>query len=165
MAIIKSKYKAPLLYRNVHVATVLPSMFREVRIDYVRERINLADSDFLDLDWVNKGNDKLIIITHGLEGNSNRHYATGTAKLFSEQGWDVVAWNCRSCSGEMNLLPRLYSHVDAPDLAEVIDHVLRTNRYRYIKDKIEIKIWGKCRWRNPCAISGNVVVAVSKIAN
>ena len=32
----------------------------------------------------------------------------------------------------MNLLPRLYSHVDAPDLAEVIDHVLATKRYKKI---------------------------------
>ena len=132
MSIIKSKYKAPFLFRNAHVATVLPSMFREVSADYVRERISLTDGDFLDLDWVNRGNDRIVIVSHGLEGNSYRHYVAGTAKLFSEQGWDAVGWNCRSCSGEMNLLPRLYSHVDAPDLSEVIDHVLATNRYKKI---------------------------------
>ncbi len=130
MAILKSKYKAPFLFRNAHVATVLPSMYREVSINYARERINLADGDFLDLDWVNRGNDKIVIISHGLEGNSYRHYVAGTAKLFSEHGWDAVGWNCRSCSGEMNLLPRLYSHVDAPDLAEVIEHVLAIKRYQ-----------------------------------
>ena len=132
MAIVNSKYKPPFLYCNGHVATVLPSMFREVPVDYSRERINLSDGDFLDLDWVNGGNDKIVIISHGLEGNSYRHYVTGTVKLFSEQGWDAVGWNCRSCSGEMNLLPRLYSHVDAPDLSEVIDHILATNRYQKI---------------------------------
>ena len=45
MAIIKSKYKAPFLFRNAHVSTVLPSIFREVSIDYVRERISLAEND------------------------------------------------------------------------------------------------------------------------
>jgi predicted alpha/beta-fold hydrolase len=132
MAILKSKYKAPFLYRNAHVATILPSMFREVSINYSRERINLTDGDFLDLDWVNRGNDKIVIISHGLEGDSSRHYVAGTAKLFSDQGWDAIGWNCRSCSGEMNLMPRLYSHVDAPDLAEVIEHVLSTKRYQKI---------------------------------
>lgn len=132
MAIIKSKYKAPFFYRNGHIATILPSMFREVSSDYSRERINIADGDFLDLDWINGGNDKIVIISHGLEGSSQRHYVTGTANLFSEQGWDAVGWNCRSCSGEMNLLPRLYSHVDAPDLSEVIDHVLSSKRYKKV---------------------------------
>jgi uncharacterized protein len=132
MAIIKSKYKAPFLFRNADVATILPSIFRRVEIGYTRERINTKDGDFLDLDWVTKENDKIVIISHGLEGNSHRHYVTGTAKMFSESGWDAVAWNCRSCSGEMNLLPRLYSHIDAPDLEEVIDHILATKRYRKI---------------------------------
>jgi len=132
MAIIKSKYRAPLLFRNGHVATILPSMFREVNIDYTRERIGLGDGDFLDLDWVRGNNDKIVIISHGLEGDSHRHYVAGTAKQFSEHGWDAVGWNCRSCSGEMNLLPRLYSHVDAPDLNEVIKHVLVTKSYKKI---------------------------------
>ena len=132
MAIIESRYKAPFLFRNAHVATVLPSMFREVSIDFTRERINLPDGDFLDLDWLKGKNDKIVIVSHGLEGNSHRHYVTGTAKLFSEQGWDAIGWNCRSCSGEMNVLPRLYSHVDAPDLSEVIDHVLSTKWYKKI---------------------------------
>ena len=132
MAIIESKYKAPFLYRNAHIATVLPSMFREISVDYSRERITLADGDFLDLDWLSKDHDKVVIISHGLEGNSNRHYVAGTAKLFSEHGWDAIGWNCRSCSEEMNLLPRLYSHLDAPDLSEVIAHVLATKKYRQI---------------------------------
>jgi uncharacterized protein len=132
MSIIESKYKAPFLFRNADVVTILPSIFRHIAIDYTRKRINTKDDDFLDLDWVTKGNDKLVIISHGLEGNSHRHYVTGTAKTFSENGWDAVAWNCRSCSGEMNLLPRLYSHVDAPDLADVVDHALATKRYRKI---------------------------------
>jgi uncharacterized protein len=130
MAIIKSKYKAPFLYRNQHIATILPSIFRKVTVAYTRERIDTPDGDFLDIDWLAKGHDRAVILSHGLEGHSHRHYITATAKLFAAQGWDVIAWNCRSCSGEMNLKPRLYSHVDAPDLATVIDHVLEKHNYR-----------------------------------
>lgn len=132
MAIIKSKYKAPLLFRNAHVATVLPSLFRKVDIDYQRERIDMPDGDFLDIDWVKDHNSRLVIISHGLEGNTNRHYVAGMANQFSSEGWDVAAWNCRSCSGEMNTLPRLYSHIDAPDLAVVVDYCLKNGPYKEI---------------------------------
>ena len=82
MAIIKSKYKAPLLFRNGHVATILPSLFRKVAIDYDRERISTPDGDFLDIDWVKNDREKVVIVSHGLEGNSARHYVAGTARLF-----------------------------------------------------------------------------------
>lgn len=132
MAIIKSNYKAPFLFRNAHVATVLPSLFRKVDIDYQRERIEIPDGDFLDIDWVKNDNSRLVIISHGLEGNTGRHYVAGMANQFSSEGWDVAAWNCRSCSGEINLLPRLYSHTDAPDLAVVIDYCLNNGTYKEV---------------------------------
>ena len=62
-----------------------------------------------------------MIITHGLEGDSARHYVIRTADYFSQRGWDIIAWNCRSCSGEMNRLPRLYHHGDTVDLGFVVD--------------------------------------------
>jgi len=132
MPIIKSTYKAPFIYRNGHIATILPSLFRKIKVAYTRERINTPDGDFLDIDSLKNNNKAVVIISHGLEGNSHRHYVTGTANLFAQHNWDVVAWNCRSCSGEMNLKPRLYSHVDAPDLSCVIDYVLASGKYEDI---------------------------------
>jgi uncharacterized protein len=90
---------------------------------YQRQRLELADSDFLDIDWLSnteKRSDKLVIISHGLEGSSDRHYSRGMAKYFFNRGWDALAWNCRSCSGELNRLPRFYHHGDTGDLNEVI---------------------------------------------
>jgi len=124
MAIIESQYRAPLLYRNRHLATIIPSIYRKVHVDYERERLSLSDDDFIDIDWLGKGRQEVIVLSHGLEGNSQRHYITAIADLFYRKGWGVAAWNCRSCSGEMNRLPRLYSHIDAPDLAAVIDFVI-----------------------------------------
>lgn len=40
--------------------------------------------------------------------------------FFFENSWDVIAWNCRSCSGEMNLMPKLYCHGDTSDLDFVV---------------------------------------------
>lgn len=133
MPIINSTYKPPFYLRNGHVSTILPSIFRKVEgIAYVRERIITPDDDFLDIDWIKKGNNKLVIVFHGLEGNSNRHYVKGVAKHFSANKWDVAAWNARSCSGEINKQPRLYHHGDVEDIETSINHIIAHNLYKEI---------------------------------
>jgi hypothetical protein len=106
-------------------------MFRKIKGTYVRERLELPDGDFLDLDWMRGYNNKLVIVSHGLEGSSERHYSKGIAHYFHQRGWDALAWNCRGCSGEMNRLPRFYHHGDTEDLAAVIDHAIQ-NTYTHI---------------------------------
>jgi len=123
----ESPYRPPFYLFNRHLETVLPSLFRKISASYKRERIELIDGDFLDLDWLSTGRDKLVIVSHGLEGNSDRHYAKGMAKYFFENGWDALAWNCRGCSGEMNRLPRFYHHGASEDLAAVINHAVEKN--------------------------------------
>jgi predicted alpha/beta-fold hydrolase len=49
------------------------------------------------------------------------------AHYFSQNNWDALAWNCRSCSGEMNRLPRFYHHGDTQDLKTVIEHAQKGN--------------------------------------
>jgi hypothetical protein len=109
-------------------------MYRKLPLpDYVRERIKTPDEDFLDLDWLkNDGNSRLVILSHGLEGSSGRTYIRGVAHHFYDLGWDVLAWNCRSCSGEMNLKPRFYHHADTGDLSTVIDHVKKSYQRIYL---------------------------------
>ncbi len=122
--ISNSNYKPLWYYPGGHSETILPSIFRKVEIPaYHRERITTPDSDFLDLDWLKQEAKKLVILSHGLEGNSSRHYIKGMAKIFFQNGFDVLAWNCRSCSGEINQQPRLYNHALYDDLQTVIHHV------------------------------------------
>ncbi|UCS92603.1 alpha/beta fold hydrolase [Echinicola marina] len=133
MPIISSSYPGPpVLYLNGHFETILPSVFRNIDgVVYYRERIDTPDGDFLDLDWSRKGSRQLLIISHGLEGNSSRHYVQALVKLFNQKGLDVLAWNNRSCSGEMNLQPILYHHGSTYDLKSVVDHVIK--KYDYIE--------------------------------
>lgn len=124
---------SPFYLFNGHLQTVIPSAFRKIKgVDYERERLTLSDGDFVDLDWLDTGSKKLVLLTHGLEGDSYRHYIKGTAKLFAQHGWDALAWNCRSCSGEMNRAFRLYNHGEIGDIEEVIHHALRTKAYESI---------------------------------
>lgn len=129
-----SSYKNPPLYQfNGHMQTIFPGMFRKIDgIHYERERLELSDGDFVDLDWMDNKSRKLVILSHGLEGNSDRIYIRGMAKIFLENGWDILAWNCRSCSGEMNRAFRLYSHGEIGDFGEVIQHALTTKNYEKV---------------------------------
>jgi hypothetical protein len=72
---INSSYRAPLLFRNGHIHTVYPALFRRVDgVYYHRERIETPDNDFLALDWSRVGGEMLVILSHGLEGDSHRLY-------------------------------------------------------------------------------------------
>jgi len=117
-------YKPPFWQIGGHFQTIYPSVFRKLVVPYQRERLELSDGDFLDLDWVKAGNRKLIIATHGLEGDSTRHYITGMLARFTPEGFDGLGWNARSCSGEPNRLPRFYHHGDAGDLKVVLEYAL-----------------------------------------
>lgn len=124
--------QSPAYLWNGHVETIVPAMARRVWVPYERERLELPDGDFVDLDWLDRGKRRLLVLTHGLEGNSRRNYVQATARFFAQEGWDVLAWNCRSCSGEMNRLPRLYHHGEIEDFGQVIQHALRTKDYEQI---------------------------------
>jgi hypothetical protein len=131
--ISKSTYKAPAYLFNGHLQTIIPSAFRKVPgIHYMRERIETADGDFLDLDWSNVGANQLVILSHGLEGSADRHYIKGMVKAFNKKNWDALAWNCRSCSGEMNRMARFYHHGDIHDLEAVVAHAINKNSYTSI---------------------------------
>jgi predicted alpha/beta-fold hydrolase len=134
MPILTSSYtKPPLHLFNGHLETILPSLLRKVTgVLYQREKINTPDGDFLNLDWSKVLSKKLLIISHGLEGDSRRHYAMGLVKLFNQKGIDAVVWNNRTCGGEINLKPILYHHGASYDLNTVIEHVISSKRYQEI---------------------------------
>ena len=129
----KSDYEAPFLLRNGHLQTIVPTLIRKLdKKLYHRERINTPDDDFLDVDWATVGSDMIAILSHGLEGNSHRHYVIGMAGMLNRFGWDALAWNYRGCSGETNRKLRMYHNGSIDDLDCVVRHVLKSNAYRTI---------------------------------
>ena len=136
MPLLESHYNPPFrIFRNGDVSTLYSALFRKAPIiEQKRERIVLPDGDFIDLDWSfsEKKTEKLIIICHGLEGNAQRPYILGTAKLFNENGFDCCAVNYRGCSGETNKIFTAYHSGKTEDLEEIIDTIIRKNKYQKI---------------------------------
>ena len=117
-------YRPGLIFRNAHINTIFPPVFRKIKQPpFVRERLTTPDNDFLDVDWLKKGNSRLAILCHGLEGSSDSQYIKGTANLLHEKSWDVLALNYRSCSGEINRQYRMYHSGATDDLHFVVSEV------------------------------------------
>ncbi|MCH4822325.1 alpha/beta fold hydrolase [Gramella lutea] len=136
MPLIKANYNPPGIFRSADASTIYAGTIRKVDIpNFERERIDLSDGDFIDLDWSKtpSGNsEKLVILLHGLAGKADRPYMKGMARAFNKNKWDAVGMNFRGCSQEINRLYRSYHAGASEDLAEVMTHVLALKRYQKI---------------------------------
>lgn len=127
-------YRPPFPFTSGHLQTIYPTLFRRSpQVQPHTERIDTPDGDFLDLDWhrcVGRHPRGLAIVSHGLEGHARKKYPLGMARCLSGQGWDVLCWSFRGCSGEPNRLPRLYHSGVTDDLHTVLTHGLQAGGYR-----------------------------------
>ena len=98
-----------------------------------RERIELPDGDFVDLDFATdpkilQGNGRpLVLLLHGLDGSAQSKYALETYRALNRHGIAGVGLNFRSCSGELNRFARLYHSGETGD----IEYVLRLLAERF----------------------------------
>lgn len=120
-----SEYRAPWWLPGGHLQTIYASLLaRKPRVVYRRERWDLADGDFLDLDWIDGDADKpLVALFHGLEGSSRGHYALAVMNALRQRGWSGVVVNFRGCSGAPNRLARAYHSGDSAEINMVLSQL------------------------------------------
>ena len=107
-----------------HLQTLFPTLFRARKPPPLRrERLELEDGDFLDLDWTREQPGPLVLLLHGLEGSLHSHYASGLLEALDRSGLQCVQMYFRGCSGEPNRLPRSYHSGETGDLQTVLNHV------------------------------------------
>lgn len=129
-----SSFKPAWWLPNSHLQTIWPVLCRRsVDLPLERERVELPDGDFIDLDW-SKGDEKkpLILILHGLEGSIESHYAKGMLLTLSQHGWRGVFMHFRGCSGEPNRLPKGYHSGETGDLDYIIRVLLKRQPKTFI---------------------------------
>jgi predicted alpha/beta-fold hydrolase len=121
-------YRAPRWLPGAHLQTIVPALFgRRIDVPLRRERWDAPDGDFVDLDWLAAPAvpaAPLLVLFHGLEGNSASRYARAALASAVAYGWHAVVPHFRSCSGEMNRAPRFYHSGDSAE----IDWILRRLR-------------------------------------
>ena len=134
-AIVNSSKLSILEAIKGHFQTILPYLFRKVDLpDSESIEIALSDGDFVDAEYWKGQGYGLAILSHGLEGNSNAVYMRAMTQSYLRQGWDVLAWNFRACSGRMNQNLRLYHSGAFEDLKEVVEFA--HNRFQPIKIQV-----------------------------
>ena len=118
--------------RNSHLQTFWPFLFRfKPKPNYQRERIELPDGDFIDLDWLKTDKEKTpkatVLLIHGLQGCSQSHYIRGLADSLHKSNYQVVAINLRGRSGEMNREPVFYHAGYNSDIDFLIRRIKQNN--------------------------------------
>ena len=160
-----STYQRPKYLFNGHLETVYPAIFRKLElIPTQKERIETHDGDFLEIDWHQRGNSKLVVISHGLEGNSSRAYILGMAKEALNNGFDVLAWNYRGCGEELNRKAIFYHSGATYDLDTIIQHASQQYEEIFLigfslGGNLTLKYLGEKRKRTP-KIKKGVAISV-----
>ena len=107
--------------------TIFPAFFRpQVPLETTRERFELPDGDFVDLDWVEPLTESpaaTLFLLHGLEGSIDSPHIRGTLLAAQKRGWRGVLMHFRGCSGEPNRHPRAYHAGETQDPRHVIEAV------------------------------------------
>lgn len=124
-------YQPPFWLFNGHLQTLWPvwKTLRLPPIAWPRERWLTPDNDFIDVDCIHAGDvdAPVVVLFHGLEGNSQSHYARIMARVLEQAGWTGYVPHFRGCSGELNQQPRAYHSGDSTE----IDWILRRFRSLY----------------------------------
>lgn len=121
----KSTYRPPAWMRGAHLQTIHPALFRKVApVTNRKERLELEDGDFLDLEWSGGNGKRLAILSHGLEGSTRANYIQAMARALVKRGSDVLAWSLRGCGEEPNRLAPFYHSGKTADLEIIIRHAL-----------------------------------------
>lgn len=160
-------YSPPCFFRGPHWETILPNIERRrFWIRYERERLELSDGDFVDLDisktTAHEISDTCIVALHGLEGSSTAPYVKSLVTAGNCRGYDIVAMNMRGCSGEMNRLPRFYHSGETEDLHETILYLsLRYKRIALIGFSLGANVVLKYVGENPQRVPNGVFGAVA----
>jgi len=112
--------------RGPHLQTIYPSLFRKRKTPQLtRERFELADGDFIDIDWTRQTDGLRVLILHGLEGSLESHYTGGLLSALEQDGYTAGLMYFRGRSGEPNRLPRSYHSGDTGDLDATIQRIMQ----------------------------------------
>ena len=139
-------YRAPSWLPGGHAHTIYAARLAACpRVTYRRETWDTPDGDQIAIDFADpaptrerhppysgtgrpehprKTASPLVVLFHGLEGDSQSHYARATMAALQARGWRGAVVHFRGCGGLENRLPRAYHSGDDTE----IDWILKRMR-------------------------------------
>lgn len=119
--IVQSAFQPHPLLNGAHLQTIAQLLRPVPRLALRRERLELADGDFVDVGWSgdHNSNGPLAILVHGLAGGFESKYLLGTARQLIALGWRTLILQLRGAGPEPNRLSRSYNQDDTEDLRYV----------------------------------------------
>jgi predicted alpha/beta-fold hydrolase len=135
---------------------------------YRRERWDTHDDDFIDVDFAapepSAADAPVLVLFHGLEGDSQSHYARSMMRWFADRGWRGLVVHFRGCSGEANRLARAYHSGDSDEG----DWLLRAVRARWPAARLHaagVSLGGNmlAKWAGELEHSASFVTAAASI--
>lgn len=161
--IVRSKFQPAWWCRNPHLQTLWPLAVKPPHPKLIRERIELPDGDFIDLDWTTNTDDPVVLIIHGLEGSAHSHYARRILHALPTRGLRGVIMHFRGSSGEPNRLPRAYHSGETGDLNYIFE--LLSDRHHSLQAIVAYSLGGNVllKWlgENSRVLAGTKAVAIS----
>jgi len=119
----QSTFRPAFFLRNRHLQTILPNLVHPKHPKVDRERLELDDGDFIDLDWSQTRSPQTLLILHGLEGSIKSSYAQRMLNYCNYHQIAAVFMHFRGCSGEQNRLLRSYHSGETGDLNQVVEYL------------------------------------------
>ena len=121
-------YQPPWWLPGPHLQTIVPARLVSVpEVAYSRERWDSPDGDFIDVDFLQPAPAAaavpLLVMFHGLEGDSGSHYARILMDGCRRRGWRGLVVHFRGCSGAANRLPRAYHSGDSAEIDWILARV------------------------------------------
>ena len=99
-----------------HLQTTWPALLRPApSVRLTRERLELPDGDFIDIDWTGDTG-PIVVILHGLQGSSRSPHVRGLLRSVTGRGWRGAVMHFRGCGGKANRLPRTYHSGETGDV-------------------------------------------------
>ncbi len=175
-----SSYAAPLWLPGGHAQTIFPYLFRRLpKPAFTRSALATPDGDKILIDRLLAGKKQgryAVLLSHGLEGDSQRVYMRGMCRMFAALGWDSLARNFRACGGGMNLTPGLYHSGQTEDLHAAVLYALELGYERLLlvgfsiggnqvlkylgeaPDRVPAQVLAAAAFSVPCDLAGASVV-------
>lgn len=121
----ESDFNPPWWLSNRHLQTFWAPLSPKIPLPALkRERVELDDGDFIDIDWLNPNrNAPTVVLLHGLEGGIDSPYLRRMLFKIHQRRWRGVLVYWRGCSGEMNRLDKTYHSGRSEDLHQVMQHI------------------------------------------